>query len=69
MKSMNWKEAIQHWRTLSPGERKRRHLQAIPRHVARSMAMEGEPVDETCLRERLAHLIPPPDPSKPSSTS
>ena len=34
-------------------ERRRRHLEAIPRHVANSMAMEGEPVDEAWIRERL----------------
>ncbi len=69
MRNMTWKEAIQKWRALPPEERKRRHLQAIPRHVARSMAMEGEPVDEHYIRERLAHLIPRPDTPKPSSAS
>ena len=52
-----WMEAVERWRGLSPEERWRRHIEAIPRHVANSMAMEGEPVDETWVRERLARRI------------
>ena len=48
---------IQHWRSLPLAERRRRHLEAIPRHAANSMAMEGEPVDEARIRERLARWI------------
>ena len=50
-------KAIEHWRSLPMEERQRRHLEAIPRHVANSMAMEGEPVDEEWLRKRLARRI------------
>lgn len=50
----HWMEAIEHWRNLPAEERRRRHLEAISRHVANSMAMEGEPVDEARIRERLA---------------
>jgi len=52
-----WVKAIERWRSLPEEERRRRHLEAIPRHVANSMAMEGEPVDEEWIREQLAdHL-------------
>ena len=54
MPDTHWKEAIERWRSLPMEERRRRHLKAIPRHVANSMAMEGEPVDEAWIRERLA---------------
>jgi len=47
-----WVKAIERWRSLPEEERRRRHLEAIPRHVANSMAMEGEPVDEEWIRER-----------------
>ena len=45
MSETGWREAI---------ERPRLHREAIPRHVANAMAMEGEPVDEAWLRGRLA---------------
>lgn len=57
MEDEDWIQAIEHWRKLPAEERRRRRLEAIPRHVANSMAMEGEPVDEEWIRERLAHLI------------
>ncbi len=60
----SWKEAIERWRDLPPEERRRRHLESIPRHVANSMAMEGEPVDEAWIRERLARRIQPHATSK-----
>lgn len=56
MSDTRWMEAVQLWRKLPPEERRRRHLEAIPRHVANSMAMEGEPVNETWIR-RLALRI------------
>ena len=43
-----------------------RHLEAIPRHAANSMAMEGEPVDEAWIRERLARFIESRSPSQPA---
>lgn len=52
-----WTRMIQHWRSLPLEERRRQHLEAIPRHGANSMAMEGEPVDEAWLRARLAPKI------------
>jgi hypothetical protein len=55
---MNWIQAIHRSRMLSPEEQARIHLQRLPRHIAVSMAMEGEPVDEayikTCLESHLA---------------
>ena len=57
MSDTRWMEAIKSWRKLPLEERRRRHLEAIPRHVANSMAMEGEPVDEAWIRERLAYRI------------
>ena len=57
MPENDWREAVERWRSLSPEERRRLHLEAIPRHVANSMAMEGEPVDEAWIRERLARRI------------
>ena len=53
MPSTNWSEATERWRSLSPEEQRRRRIAAIPRHVADSMAMEGEPVNEEWIRERL----------------
>ena len=60
MPDTGWMKAVERWRSLPPEERRRRHLEAIPRHVANSMAMEGEPVDEAWIRERLARRIRPP---------
>ena len=70
MTNPDWMQTIERWRLLPPEERLRRHWQAIPRHVANSMAMEGEPVAESVIRARLAErnreieaLKPPvPDP-------
>ena len=63
--SDNWIKAIERWRSLPEEERKRRHLEVIPRHVAHPMAMEGEPVGEEWLRERVAHRIASLDTSEP----
>lgn len=57
MSDTSWIEAVEYWRSLPPEEKQRRRLEAIPRHVANSMAMEGEPVDEEWIRERLARHI------------
>ena len=57
MSDTRWMEAIKRWRKLPLEERRRHHLKAIPRHVANSMAMEGDPVDEAWIRERLARRI------------
>ena len=58
MTETHWMEAVARWRRLPMEERRRRHLQAIPHHVANSMAMEGEPVDEAWIRERLVAVLP-----------
>ena len=57
MPETDWRVAVERWRSLAPEERRRLHLEAIPRHVANSMAMEGQPVDEEWIRERLARRI------------
>ena len=75
MSDHHWKEAIERWRRLTPDQRLRRHLEAIPRHVANSMAMEGEPVDEAWIRERLDRrirrlgILKPPPVSRPTGNS
>jgi hypothetical protein len=51
-----WKENIRCWRALPMEERRRRHLLEIPRHVANTMAMEGEPVP-ACWVEALEAVI------------
>lgn len=66
MTNPDWMQTIERWRLLPLEERLRRHLQAIPRHVANSMAMEGEPVAESVIRARLAErnreIEPPKSP-------
>ena len=49
MLNMDWKQTIQNWRKLPPEEQKRIRMSRIPRKVARSMAFEGEPVDQRML--------------------
>ena len=53
---MDWKQAIEHWRRLTPKEQRRIRLANLPRKVARSMAFEGEPVDPTMLERELNRL-------------
>ncbi len=53
MRSMNWKQAIARWRKLPPEEQDRIRLARLPRKVARSMAFEGEPVDQRMLEREL----------------
>ena len=62
-------KAINRWRSLPVEKRRRRPLEAIPLHVANSMAMEGEPVDEEWLRERLARRMRQRAILKPPSAS
>ena len=57
MGETNWKEIAAEWRKLTPEERRRIRLSRIPRKVARSMAFEGEPVDEKMLEEELQRLM------------
>ena len=69
MPNAAWIEAVERWRRLPPEEQRRRRLESIPRHVANSMAMEGQPVDEEWIREQLAPHIPPRTTSKRPSES
>ena len=68
MTNPDWMQAIERWRLLPPEERLRRHWQAIPRHVANSMAMEGEPVAESVIRDRLAERNRESEAPKPPVT-
>lgn len=65
MTNPDWMQAIERWRLLPPEERLRRNWQAIPRHVANFMAMEGEPLSESVIRARLADRNREIKPSKP----
>jgi hypothetical protein len=69
MTAMNWKQAIERWRALSPEEQARTRRGRIPTNVAESMAFEGEPVLLTVLEAELARLDTPPDTSKRASAS
>jgi hypothetical protein len=50
---MTWKLAIERWRKLPLEEQARIRLARLPRKVARSMAFEGEPVDQRMLEREL----------------
>lgn len=54
---MDWKEAIRQWRALLEEEQRRRRRENLPRKVPRSMAFEGEPVDQAMLEAELARLL------------
>ena len=69
MTDAQWMETVYRWRRLPEEERRRRHQEAIPRHVANSMAMANEPVEEAWIRERLARRGQPPLTLKPPSAS
>ena len=47
---------IERWRDLTPQEQARIRLGRLPRKVARSMAFEGEPVDQRILERELDRL-------------
>ncbi len=53
---MDWKQTIKRWRKLTPEEQARIRLASLPRKVARSMAFEGEPVDQRILERELDRL-------------
>ena len=53
---MDWKQTIERWRNLPPEETARIRLVRLPRKVARSMAFEGEPVDQRMLERELDRL-------------
>jgi hypothetical protein len=69
MDPMNWTSAIHQWRLLTPEEQRQIRLRNLPRKVARSMAFEGEPVDQRMLEAELDRLIRPPATSTPRSAS
>lgn len=53
MEPNDWKAIVAEWRKLTAEEQRRIRLSRIPRKVARSMAFEGEPVDEKMLDDFL----------------
>jgi hypothetical protein len=64
---MDWKQAIELWRALPAAEKHRCRWNSIPRSVARSFALEGEPVDPQMLEAEHARQPMPPDTCKPAS--
>ncbi|MBW7931680.1 MAG: hypothetical protein H3C57_10340 [Gammaproteobacteria bacterium] len=66
---MNWIEVVKHWRSLPAEEQRRQALACLPRKVARSMAFEGEQVDQAMLEAELTRLTQLSTTSTPSSTS
>jgi hypothetical protein len=64
---MNWILAIHHWRSLPPEEQRGIRRARLPRKVARSMAFEGEPVDQAMLERELDRLTQQSATSKPRS--
>ncbi|MGH8770174.1 MAG: hypothetical protein ACREV2_03195 [Burkholderiales bacterium] len=66
---MNWKLAIEHWRSLPLKEQARIRRSRIPLNVAESMAFEGEPVELTALQAEFARLDTSPATSKRVSAS
>lgn len=66
---MDWKEAIRQWRALPEEEKQRRRWASIPRHVARSFAFEGEPVDLAMLEAEHARHPMPAVPPRPGATA
>lgn len=69
MPPMDWTAAIRQWRLLTPEEQRQIRLRNLPGKVARSMAFEGEPVDERMLEAELTRLLQRPDTSKPPSAA
>ncbi len=51
---MDWRQAIEQWRALSPEEKALRRWNQIPYNVAASMEFEGEPVELQMLLEEHA---------------
>ena len=69
MPHMDWKQAIERWRSLPPEEQARIRRSRIPLNVAESMAFEGEPVDLAAMEAELGRLDRSPDTSKHVSVS
>jgi len=57
MPEPDWQEDVRRWRQLPSEEQLRISLRRIPRKVARSMAFEGEPVDQRMLETELEKLL------------
>ena len=57
MQAMDWKANIRRWRQLNPEQRRQIRLARLPRKVARSMAFEGQPVDQALLEREIQRLI------------
>jgi hypothetical protein len=57
MPEPDWQEDVRRWRQLPSEEQLRISLRRIPRKVARSMAFEGEPVDERMLEAELERIL------------
>lgn len=64
MQLMDWKRAIERWRSLPPQERARIRRNRIPTNVTESMAFEGEPVALAAMEAELSRLEAPPAASK-----
>ncbi len=67
MSPMDWTTAVRQWRNLSAEQQRRIRWSRLPRKVARSMAFEGEPVDQQMLEIELDRLTRQPDTSKQPS--
>ena len=57
---MDWKTNIKRWRQLDPEKRRQIRLARLPSKVARSMAFEGEAVDQAMLEHELRRLTTGP---------
>ena len=69
MPLMDWKRAIERWRSLPPEERARIRRARIPLNVTESMAFEGEPVTLAAMEAEFARLEAPPATSKQALAS
>lgn len=69
MTRMDWKRAIERWRSRTLEERTRARRARLPLNVAESMAFEGEPVELAALRAEHARLVAQSAASKPGATS
>ncbi len=69
MQMVDWKHAIERWRSLPKAERSRLRCARIPLNVVESMAFEREPVDLAAMEAELARLGTLADTSKRASGS
>lgn len=56
MAFVDWKQAIERWRSLPAAERSRIRRARLALNVAESMAFEREPVDLAAMEVELARL-------------